>query len=317
MDVAVYDTTLRDGAQGEGLSFTIDDKLKIVKKLDYLGIAYIEGGWPGSNPKDLEFFRQAAELELQHAKITAFSATRKPGISIKADSNIKAVLETGVSTATIFGKAWDFHVIRALETTLDENMKMVRDTISCLKDNGMEVIFDAEHFFDGYKNNRDYALEVLAAAAEAGADCLVLCDTNGGAMPWEVADIVEQVKLYNAIPLGVHVHNDSGCAAANTLMAVEHGCAHIQGTMNGYGERCGNVDLCTVIPGLELKMRKKALPAGNLKRLTEVSRYISEIANMPHHNNQPYVGHGAFAHKGGIHESALLKDSLTYEHIHP
>ncbi len=317
MDVAIYDTTLRDGSQGEGLSFTIDDKLKIAKKLDYLGIAYIEGGWPGSNPKDLEFFRQAAELELQHAKITAFSATRKPGLSIKADSNIKAVLESGVSVAAIFGKSWDFHVARALETTLDENLRMIKDSISYLKDKGLEVIFDAEHFFDGYKNNRDYALEVLAAAAEAGADCLVLCDTNGGTMPWEAADIVEQVKLHNTIQLGVHAHNDSGCAVANTLMAVKHGCVHIQGTMNGYGERCGNVDLCTVIPGLELKMGKKTLPAGNLKRLTEVSRYISEIANMPHHNNQPYVGHGAFAHKGGIHVSAMLKDSLTYEHIDP
>ncbi len=317
LDVKVYDTTLRDGSQGEGLSFTIDDKLKIAQKLDYLGIAYIEGGWPGSNPKDMEFFRQAAELEFQHAKITAFSSTRKPGLSVKKDSNIKAVLASGVSVAAIFGKAWDFHVSRALETSLEENLKMVKDSISCLKDQGLEVIFDAEHFFDGYKNNRNYALEVLATAAEAGADCLVLCDTNGGAMPWEVADIVEQVKLHNTIQLGVHVHNDSGCAAASTLMAVQHGCVHIQGTMNGYGERCGNVDLCTVIPALELKMRKKSLPAGNLKRLTEVSRYISEIANMPHPNNLPYVGHGAFAHKGGIHVSAMLKDSLTYEHINP
>lgn len=256
-------------------------------------------------------------MELKQAKISAFSSTRKPGISVKKDSNIKAVLEAGVTVATIFGKSWDFHVTRALETSLEENLRMIRDTISCLKDKGLEVIFDAEHFFDGYKNNPDYALEVLSAAQVAGADCLVLCDTNGGAMPWEVAKIVEQVKLHNRQPLGVHVHNDSGCAAANTLMAVQHGCVHVQGTMNGYGERCGNVDLCTVIPGLELKMHKRALPAGNLKRLTEVSRYISEIANMPHHNNQPYVGHGAFAHKGGIHVSALLKDSLTYEHIDP
>jgi 2-isopropylmalate synthase len=317
LDVAVYDTTLRDGSQGEGLSFTIDDKLKIAKKLDYLGIAYIEGGWPGSNPKDLEFFRQAVGLELQQARITAFSSTRKPGINVKTDSNIKAVLEAGVSAATIFGKSWDFHVTRALETTREENLKMIRDTVVYLKDKGLEVIFDAEHFFDGYKNNPDYALEVLGAAESAGADCLVLCDTNGGTMPWEIADIFEKVRTNNQRQLGVHVHNDSGCATANTLMAVQHGCVHVQGTMNGYGERCGNVDLCTVIAGLELKMHRRALPAGNLKRLTEVSRYISEIANMPHHNNQPYVGHGAFAHKGGIHVSALLKDSLTYEHIDP
>ena len=227
------------------------------------------------------------------------------------------MLDAGVAVAAIFGKSWDFHVTRALETSLEENLRMIRDTVSCLKDKDLEVLFDAEHFFDGYKNNPDYALEVLSAAQAAGADCLVLCDTNGGAMPWEVAEIVEQVKIHSRLPLGVHVHNDSGCATANTLMAVKHGCVHVQGTMNGYGERCGNVDLCTIIPGLELKMHKKALPPGNLKRLTEVSRYISEISYMPHFNNQPYVGHGAFAHKGGIHVSALLKDSLTYEHIDP
>jgi len=317
MDVAVYDTTLRDGSQGEGMSFTVDDKLNIAKKLDYLGVAYIEGGWPGSNPKDMAFFKKAQELELEHAKITAFSSTRKPGINIKEDNSVKAILETGVAAAAIVGKSWDFHVIRALETTLEENIKMIKDTVYCLKDKGLEVIFDAEHFFDGYKNNPDYSLEVLSAAGEAGADCLVLCDTNGGTMPWEIGDIIEDVKRHNIIQLGIHAHNDSGCAAANTLMAVKHGCVHIQGTINGYGERCGNADLCSVVPAVELKMRKKALPDEHLKRLTEVSRYVSEIANMPHHNNQPYVGHGAFAHKGGIHVSALIKDSLTYEHTNP
>lgn len=317
LNISIYDTTLRDGAQGEGISFTLEDKLKIAKKLDYLGIAYIEGGWPGSNPKDLDFFKKVAQLEFQHAKITAFSSTRKPGTTVQKDRNIKAIMETGVEVATIFGKSWDFHVLRALETTLEENLRMVKETVVCLKDKGLEVIFDAEHFFDGYKNNRDYSLQVLAAAESAGADCLVLCDTNGGTMPWETAEIVKDVISNCSKPIGVHVHNDSGCAVANTLTAVQNGCVHVQGTINGYGERCGNVDLCSVIPGLELKMHKKALPAGHLKRLTEVSHYVNEVSNMTHYNNQPYVGHGAFAHKGGIHVSALLKDSLTYEHVNP
>lgn len=308
---------MRDGAQGEGISLTVDDKLKIAAKLDYLGVAYIEGGWPGSNPKDMEFFKRIHEINLTTSRITAFSATRKPGVSVVSDNNIKAVLQSGVKTATIFGKTWDFHVLKALETTLEENLDMIEDSISYLVKQGLEVIFDAEHFFDGYKHNRDYALQVLEKAAFAGAICLVLCDTNGGTLPWETAAIVEDIKQHFTTPLGIHVHNDSGLAAANTLMAVKAGAVHVQGTTNGYGERCGNVDLCAVIPSLELKMGLRAVPSGHLRRLTEVSRYISEIANMPHHNNQPYVGHGAFAHKGGIHVSAMLKDTLTYEHINP
>ncbi len=317
LDVVIYDTTLRDGSQGEGISFSSDDKLKIAQKLDYLGVSYIEGGWPGSNPKDLEFFRLVQELELKNAKIAAFSSTRKPGITISQDSNLKSLLEAGVSVATIVGKTWDFHVHRALETTLEENLSMVRDTIAFLKDKSLEVLFDAEHFFDGYKNNPDYALAVLMAAAEAGADWLILCDTNGGTMSWEIADILNTVKLVTPVPLGIHVHNDAGCAVSNSLIAVKNGVTQVQGTINGYGERCGNADLCSVIPGLELKMGKKCLPENNLKNLSEVSHFIGEIANMPHHNNQPYVGYGAFAHKGGIHVSALLKDSQTYEHINP
>lgn len=299
------------------MSLTVDDKLKIAAKLDYLGVAYIEGGWPGSNPKDMEFFKRIHEINLTTSRITAFSATRKPGMSAASDNNIKAVLESGVKTAAIFGKTWDFHVLKALETTLEENLAMIGDSVSYLVKQGLEVIFDAEHFFDGYKNNRGYSLQVLEQAALAGAACLVLCDTNGGTMPWETALIVEDIKQHFTTPLGIHVHNDSGLAAANTLTAVKAGAAHVQGTANGYGERCGNVDLCAVIPSLELKMGLRALPSGHLRRLTEVSRYISEIANMPHHNNQPYVGHGAFAHKGGIHVSAMLKDTLTYEHINP
>ncbi len=317
LDVITYDTTLRDGAQGEGISFSVDDKLKIALKLDYLGIRYIEGGWPGSNPKDLEFFRLIKNYELKNAIVTAFSSTRKPDIRVKQDNNIKAVLDSGVKAATLFGKSWDFHVYRALETTLEENLLMIKDSIAYLKDCDLEVIFDAEHFFDGYKNNADYAIRVLQAAAASGAEWLVLCDTNGGTLPWEVEEIVEVVKKSVNTPLGIHAHNDSGLAVANSLVAVNKGCRQVQGTMNGYGERCGNADLCAIIPSLEIKMKYKSLPEDNLKHLTEVSHYVAEIANMPRHNNQPYVGHGAFAHKGGVHVSALLKDVLTYEHINP
>ncbi len=308
---------MRDGSQGEGISFSVDDKIKIAKKLDYLGVSYIEGGWPGSNPKDLDFFRQMKDFDFKNARLAAFSSTRKPGVAVKQDGNIASLLAAGVETATIFGKSWDFHVVRALETSLEENLRMVRDTIACLKDRGLEVFFDAEHFFDGYKNNADYALEVLAAAAAAGADCLILCDTNGGTMPWELGQIISAVQRGIKTPLGIHAHNDAGCAVANSLLALQQGFVHLQGTMNNYGERCGNADLCSVIPNIELKMGKRCLPPGNLKYLTEISHYINEIANMPSPNNQPFVGYGAFAHKGGIHVSALLKDSLTYEHINP
>ncbi|HHV15612.1 MAG TPA: citramalate synthase [Gelria sp.] len=313
----MYDTTLRDGAQGEGISFSLDDKIKIAKKLDYLGVSYIEGGWPGSNPKDLEFFKQVQLLELKSSRVAAFGSTRKPGITVKQDSNVKALLNSGAKTITIVGKTWDFHVLRALETTLEENLNMIRETISYLKDKDLEVIFDAEHFFDGFKNNTDYALQVLATASAAGADWLILCDTNGGSMPWEIEAVVQEVGRQVQAPLGIHAHNDSGSAVGNSLVAVRQGCRQVQGTINGYGERCGNSDLCSVIPNLELKMGLRCLPADNLKLLSEVSHYVGEIANMPHHNNQPFVGHGAFAHKGGIHVSALLKDSQTYEHINP
>ncbi|MEA1960156.1 MAG: citramalate synthase [Bacillota bacterium] len=317
LDVMVYDTTLRDGAQGEGISFSLDDKVHIAKKLDYLGVAYIEGGWPGSNPKDLDFFQTIKEVELKNAKIAAFSATRKPGVPVEQDVNMKALLESGAEVATIVGKSWDFHVIRALETTLEENLAMIRDTITFLKDSGIEVIFDAEHFFDGYIHNAEYAIQVVQTASDAGADWIVLCDTNGGMMPWQIAEAVTSIRNVTHTPLGIHAHNDSGCAVGNSLMAVQHGCLQIQGTINAYGERCGNADLCSLIPNLELKMKKFCLPEGHLKRITEVSHFIAEIANMPSPNNQPFVGHGAFAHKGGIHVSALLKDALTYEHINP
>lgn len=317
LDVYIYDTTLRDGSQGEGISLSVEDKIKIAKRLDYLGVAYIEGGWPGSNPKDMDFFRRAAELGLTTAKLVAFSSTRKPGIAVKQDANIKAILESGVKHVCVFGKSWDFHVFQALQTSLEENLSMVRDTVRYLKDKGLEVIFDAEHFFDGFKSNPEYAFKVCETAQEAGCDWVVLCDTNGGALFWEVEKIVAEMVKELKVPVGIHAHNDGGCGAANSLAAVSQGATQVQGTINGYGERCGNADLCVVIPNLELKMNKRCLPAGRLKRLTETSRFVSEVANMPHYNNQPFVGHGAFAHKAGVHVSALLKDSQTYEHIDP
>lgn len=317
MDVKVYDVTLRDGAQGEGISFSVDDKIKIARKLDRLGVSYIEGGWPGSNPKDLDFFQQIKDYHLEHAKISAFSSTRRPDVNVKHDSNITALLAADVPVVAIFGKSWDFHVLRALETTLEENLRMVGETIAYLKDKGLEVVFDAEHFFDGFKHNPDYALQVLAAAQQAGADCLALCDTNGGTLTWELENIIRKVQAEVKIPLGIHAHNDSGCAVSNSLAALNLGFVQVQGTINNLGERCGNADLCSIIPNVELKMNKRCLPSGNLKRLTEVSHYVNEIANMPSPNNQPFVGSGAFAHKGGIHVSALLKDTLTYEHINP
>ena len=315
--VSIYDTTLRDGSQGEGVSFSLDDKLNITQKLDYLGVDYIEGGWPGSNPKDMEFFQAVQELKLQHSRIAAFSATRKPGGTVRQDSNIRALMESAAPVVTLVGKSWDFHVVRALETSLEENLSMVADSVSYLKEQGREVIFDAEHFFDGFRNNPEYALQVLAAAERAEADCLVLCDTNGGTMPWDIAEVVRQVRERVSLPLGIHVHNDSACAVTNSLMAVRAGCQQVQGTMNGYGERCGNADLSAVIANLELKLKLPCLPEGHLKRLTEVSRYVAEVANMASVNSQPFVGHSAFAHKGGIHVSALLKDALTYEHMNP
>jgi 2-isopropylmalate synthase len=265
----------------------------------------------------LEFFKAIQKEELQNSRIAAFSSTRKPGVSVEQDVNLKALLDSGAPCATLVGKSWDFHVLKALETTLEENLNMIRESIAYLKDKNREVVFDAEHFFDGFKANEEYAVQVLQAAQEAGADWLVLCDTNGGTMPWEIEDILLRIRPLIKAPLGIHAHNDAGCAVSNSLIGVKNGCRQVQGTINGYGERCGNADLCSIMPNLELKMQMTCLPPGRLKNLSEVSHYIAEIANMPHNNNQPFVGYGAFAHKGGIHVSALLKDSLTYEHIDP
>ncbi|WP_068619685.1 citramalate synthase [Paenibacillus tuaregi] len=315
--LSIFDTTLRDGTQGEGISLSADDKLKIASKLDQLGVHYIEGGIPGSNNKDIEFFKRVKSLGL-NAKITAFGSTRRKDSIASADANLNRVIESGVQAATLVGKSWDFHVHTALQTSLDENLAMIFDSIAYLKQSGLEVIFDAEHFFDGYKNNPEYALSVMKKAKEAGADWLVMCDTNGGTLPHEVHQIVS--ALAQEVPgahLGIHTHNDCELAVANSLSAVQAGARQIQGTMNGYGERCGNANLCSVIPNLQLKMNYEVLEPGKLAQLTNTARYISEIANVHMPNNQPYVGTSAFAHKGGIHVSAILRDSRTYEHVVP
>ncbi len=315
--VVLYDTTLRDGTQGEGLSLSVEDKLKIALKLDEFGLDYIEGGWPGSNPKDVEFFERAKSVRFQHARLAAFGSTRRPNVSVEEDENLRALLDAGTPTVTIFGKSWDLHVTRALRTTLDENLRMVHESVAWLKQQGREVVYDAEHFFDGYKRHPEYAMATLRAASEAGADVLVLCDTNGGSTPWEIAEAVRRIRGMGLGPLGIHTHNDAELAVANTLVAVREGAVHVQGTINGYGERCGNANLCSIIPDLILKMGIECLPVERLKRLTELSRFVSEVANVGHQDHQPYVGKSAFAHKGGVHVSAVMRQPETYEHIAP
>ncbi|GGH15930.1 citramalate synthase [Paenibacillus segetis] len=315
--ISIFDTTLRDGTQGEGISLSVDDKLKIAKRLDQLGVHYIEGGIPGSNNKDIEFFNRVKQLGLS-AKITAFGSTRRKDSNAEHDSNLNSLIQSGAQAATLVGKSWDFHVHTALQTSLDENLAMIYDSIAYLKRQGLEVIFDAEHFFDGYKNNPAYALSVLRKAEEAGADWLTMCDTNGGSLPHEVHDIVTVVAgQVTSARLGIHTHNDCELAVANAISAVRAGAKQIQGTMNGYGERCGNANLCSVIPSLQLKLGYNVLEPDQLKQLTSTARYVSEIANVHMPINQPYVGSSAFAHKGGIHVSAILRDSRTYEHIAP
>ncbi len=314
--VKIYDTTLRDGAQGEGVSFTLEDKLKITRKLDKFGVDYIEGGWPGSNPKDEEYFRRVKNMELEHAQITAFSSTRRPHIDIKEDSNIQALVTSGTQAVTIFAKSWDFHVTDALEVSLEENLAMIYDTVSYLKEKGKKVIFDAEHFFDGYNNNSAYAFKTLSTAVEAGADILVLCDTNGGQLTSRIREVCKNVKNNFSIPFAIHAHNDSGMAVANSLAAYETGAVQIQGTIGGLGERCGNADICSIIPALKLKYNQ-SLDNIELEKLRSTYYYVMEVANLIPEDNNPYVGKSAFTHKGGIHVSALQKNPLTYEHIEP
>ncbi|MGE5676520.1 MAG: citramalate synthase [Pseudomonadota bacterium] len=312
-----YDSTLRDGAQGEGISFTVGDKLNIARKLDEFGIDYIEAGNPGSNPKDMEFFKKAGRLKLKNSKLAAFGSTRRANISVNEDANVLSLLEADTPVVAIFGKSWDFQVRSIIKTNLEENLSMISETIEFMKSKGKEVIFDAEHFFDGYKDNPRYALSTLKAAAAAGADWLVLCDTNGGTLPNEVGEIVRQVAEHTEIPLGIHAHNDCGMAVANSVMAVMNGAAQVQGTMNGYGERCGNANLCTLIPNLQLKAGYVIVPESKLAGLTAMSRYVSEIANKSHNEYDPFVGNYAFAHKGGMHIDAVLKEPVSYEHINP
>ena len=317
-NILIYDTTLRDGTQREGISLSCDDKLRIAQKLDYLGVAYIEGGWPGSNPKDEEFFQRLDELQLNHAKITAFGSTCRAGSKASEDKNIRALIEANTSVCTIVGKTWILHVTEVLQTTLAENLRIIEESVKYLKENGREVIYDAEHFFDGYKDDRDYALQTLKAAISGGADAVVLCDTNGGSLPNEISKIVREVrKETHDVILGIHTHNDGECAVANTLAAVNEGAVQVQGTINGYGERCGNANLCSVIPDLELKMDKICLPEGSLNKLYDVSNYVAEIANLAIVEHQPFVGKSAFAHKGGIHVSAMQRNVDSYQHLNP
>ncbi len=314
----LYDTTLRDGTQREGISLSLDDKLKIARKLDEFGVHYIEGGWPGSNPKDVEFFQRAPSLGLKTAKVTAFGSTRRKNTRPENDANIKALLDANTPVLTIVGKSWDLHVIDVLETTMEENLEMIGDSVAYCKAQDKEIIYDAEHFFDGYKANPEYALATVQAAAINGADSVVLCDTNGGALPWEVSGIVTEVALrLGDTAIGIHTHDDGGCGVANTLAAVRAGATQIQGTINGYGERVANANLCTLIPDLQLKMDYTCVPDENLKELTELSRYVAEVANLTHDEHYPFVGASAFAHKGGIHVAAMLKNQESYQHINP
>ncbi len=315
--VFLFDTTLRDGTQGEGVSLSVDDKLKIVEKLDQLGVHYIEGGWPGSNPKDMEFFKRVQEVNLQKATITAFGSTRRIGIKADEDENLQKLVESGVKAAAIFGKTWDFQVKEAIGTTLDENLQMIYDSVLFLKQSGLEVIFDAEHFFDGYKNNRQYAIEAILSAEKAGASCIALCDTNGGTLPHEIYEIVKDVCSKVSVQVGIHCHNDGEVAVANSVAGIQAGARHVQGTVNGYGERCGNANLISVIPNLQMKLNFDCISEENLTKLTSISKYVHEIANQSAPSNQPFVGKSAFAHKGGMHVSAVLKHPETYEHVKP
>ncbi len=315
--IEIYDTTLRDGAQAEGISFSVNDKLKIIKLLDELGADYIEAGWPGANPKDIEVFQQAKSLELKNSKVAAFGCTRKANGKPEEDKILEQLLKADTEIITIFGKTWDFHVEHALCTTPEENLNMISDSIAYLKSCGKRVFFDAEHFYDGYKNNPEYALSAVEAAHKAGAERVILCDTNGGCLPAEIKEITETVieRLPKAV-IGIHAHNDGDMAVANSIIAVQAGAKHIQGTINGYGERCGNANLCSVIPTLQLKMGFETI-GDSLSGLVLTARQISEIANRKSNSYSPYVGSSAFTHKGGVHASGVMKQSSTYEHINP
>lgn len=315
--IAIYDTTLRDGMQAEGVSFSLADKLAIAKCLDGLGVDYIEGGYAASNAKEMQFFKEVASLGLKHSKVAAFGSTRRADCTVEDDLSLNSILATEASVATIVGKTWDLHVGLVLHCSLEENLTICAESIRYLKGKGLEVIFDAEHFFDGYRANPEYALKVLAAAAEAGADALVLCDTNGGSLPHQVFEITQQACRSFGSVVGIHTHNDTDCATANALAAIQAGARHVQGTINGLGERCGNANLCSVIPNLAFKMGFKPLSPERIRSLTEVSRFVFEVANLAPVMSLAYVGDSAFAHKAGLHVDALRKSKQTYEHIDP
>jgi 2-isopropylmalate synthase len=313
----IYDTTLRDGTQREGISLSCADKLRIARRLDQFGVAYIEGGWPGSNPKDAEFFERARDIEWKHAIIAAFGATCKANSAPEDDANIRALLEAQTAVCTVVGKSWTLHVREVLRTSMDENLRMIAESLAYLTAQGRRVIYDAEHYFDGYKADPSYALETLRAAIRGGAEILVLCDTNGGSMPWEVEEIVRATHSALKFPVGIHTHNDSECAVANSLAAVRAGAMQVQGTINGYGERCGNANLCALIPDLELKLGIRCLPEGHLEQLYELSHFIAEVVNLAPDEHMAFVGKSAFAHKGGLHVAAMRRNATSYQHIEP
>ncbi|MEW6102161.1 MAG: citramalate synthase [Candidatus Omnitrophota bacterium] len=315
--VRLYDTTLRDGSQGEGISYSVLDKARIAKELDLLGIHYIEGGWPGSNPKDMEFFLKMTKVRFKNSRLVAFGSTRKAHTKASQDKNLKAILKSQARAVTVFGKTWDLHISDVLKTTLDENLNMIKDTVGFLVSKGLEVFYDAEHFFDAYEANPGYSIKCLLTAEEAGAKAVVLCDTNGGTLTSRVLEVVREIRPKIKVSLGIHCHNDAGLAVANTLVAVEAGSDIVQGTINGYGERCGNADLIPIIANLKVKMGIDCIPDDKLKLLTPVSHFVSEVSNMRQRSDQPYAGASAFAHKGGVHINAVMKNPQTYEHIDP
>jgi 2-isopropylmalate synthase len=317
MRVTIYDTTLRDGAQGEGVTFSVEDKLAVARRLDEIGVDYIEGGWPGSNPRDAEFFSRARSLKLENARLSAFGSTCHPRRRVEEDANLRALVEAETPVVTIFGKSWGLHVEKALGSSLHQNLEMIGASVAWLREKGREVIYDAEHFFDGFAADPDYALATLLAAESAGANWIVLCDTNGGTLTRRLAEVFSVARRALNVELGIHAHNDSELAVANSIAAVECGATQVQGTINGYGERCGNANLCSVIPALELKLGRATIGRRRLAMLTAASRLVAELANLPNSNQLPFVGRSAFAHKGGVHVSAVMRDPATYEHIDP